>query len=331
MLSSERRIAGDREDIVRASALCLVGLWFLGLPSMWGQVGSVASASAAREAHIAVQMRDTSGEPVRRLEARNFRVKVVGGGVSTGTQVKVEGVRDQGSHGSGVPTKLLVVLLTSDAEAVRQLPEKLDELWKADWTVSVLDEQGAQTPYVFSSAELRKELAHKGQTHRSINLAAARLTRFAGRRVVFLVTEPGVPPGDVIRAEALLPGISVYHIGGDPWNQVYAAGAYDAGSSFLSSTSSNEAVSSVAGGSGAPVFQRVRGRETEERTLRGAIHDALLDGYGYYDLTVNMPANVSRLEMAVDVSVPGQSYSIYAQPYVTQGRAPQLSVVGAKR
>jgi len=329
MLFSERRIAGDREDIVRASAFCLVGLWVLGLPSMWGQVGSVASA--ATEAHIAVQMRDTSGEPLRRLEARNFRVKVVAGGVSTGTQVKVEGVRDQGSHGTGVPTKLLVVLLTSDAEAVRQLPDKLDALWKADWKVSVLDEQGVQTPYVSSSVELRKELAHQGQTHRDINLAAARLTRFAGRRVVFLVTEPGVSLSDVILAEALLPGISVYHVGGDPWNQVRAAGAYDAGSSFLSSTSSNEAVSSVAGGSGAPVFQRVRGRESEERTLRGAIHDALRDGYGYYDLTVNLPADVTRLELGVDVSVPGGSYSIYAQPYVEQGRTPQLSVVGAKR
>jgi hypothetical protein len=315
---------------VRAGAFCLIGCWVLGFPSMWGQVGSVALAPAATEAHIAVQVRDTAGDPVRRLEARNFHVKLMAGGVSTGTQVKVEGVRDRG-HGTGVPTKLLVVLLTSDAEVVRQLPDKLDAVWKANWKVSVLDEQGVQTPYVSSLPELKRELAHTGQTHRSINLAVARLTRFAGRRVVFLVTEPGVPPGDVIRAESLLPGISVYHVGGDLWNQVYAAGAYDAGSSFLSSTSSNDAVSSVAGGSGAPVFQRVRGRETEERTLRGAIHDALLDGYGYYDLTVNLPANVSRLEMAVDVSVPGESYSIYAQPYVEQGIAPQLSVVGAKR
>ncbi|MGF7182362.1 hypothetical protein [Tunturiibacter psychrotolerans] len=285
----------------------------------------------AREAHIAVQVRDTAGEPVRRLEARNFRVKVVAGGSSTGTQVKVEGVRDQSSHGTGVPTKLLVVLLTTDAEAVRQLPDKLEELWKADWKVSVSDGKGVQTPYVSSSVELKKELAHQGQVHRSINLAAARLTRFSGRRVVFLVTEPGVPLGAGTLAEALLPGISVYHAGGDPWNQVRAAGAYDAGSSFLSSTSSNEAVSSVAGGSGAPVFQRVRGRESEERTLRGAIHDALHDGYGYYVLTVNLPADVTRLELGVDVSVPGGSYSVYAQPYVEQGRPPQLVVIGSKR
>jgi hypothetical protein len=71
-------------------------------------------------------MRDGWGDPVRRLEARNFQVKLVGGDISTGTQVKVEGVRDRKSHGIGVPTKLLLVLLTSDAGIVRQLPEKMD-------------------------------------------------------------------------------------------------------------------------------------------------------------------------------------------------------------
>jgi hypothetical protein len=202
---------------------------------------------------------------------------------------------------------------------------------EANWKVSVLDAGGLQTAYVSSSDQLKLELANKGQTHRGVDQATARLTRFTGRRVVFLVTQPGAQLSDFQRAAALLPGISVYHVGGDPWNQVYAGGAYDAGASFLSSTSSNEAVSSVSGGSGAPVFQRVRGRETEDRTLGGAIRDALRDGYGYYDLTVTMPADVPRLEMAVDVSVPGESYSIYAQPYVTHGRAPQLSLVRAKR
>ncbi|WP_353064243.1 hypothetical protein RBB77_00565 [Tunturibacter psychrotolerans] len=317
---------------MQAGVFWLIGFWVLGSPSIWGQGASVALAPASGEAHIAVQVRDTSGEPVRRLEARNFEVKLVAGGISTVTQVKVEGVRDRRSRGSaGVPTKLLLVLLTSDAEVVRQLPDKLDALWKANWRVSVLDAGGIQTPYVSSSSQLKLELAHKGQTHRSINLATARLTRFTGRRVVFLVTQPGVQLSDFQRAVALLPGISVYHVGGDPWKQVYAAGAYDAGSSFISATSSNDAVSSVAGGSGAPVFQRVRGRETEDRTLGGAIRDALRDGYGYYDLTVTMPVDVPRLEMAVDISVPGESYSIYAQPYVTQGRAPQLSLVRAKR
>ena len=323
----------DSGGIVRASVFCLIeiGCWVLGLPSMWGQTGSAALAPSVREAHIAVQVRDTSGEPVRWLDARNFKVKLVVGGVSTDTQVKVVGVRDRKSHGIGVPTKLLVVLLTSDVGVVRQLPDKLDALWRANWKVSVLDAAGSQTPYVSSADQLRLELADSGQTHRSINLATARLTRFTGRRVVFLVTLPGVHLSDFQRAAASLPGISVYHVGGDPWNQVYAGEAYDAGASFLSSTSSNEAVSSVSGGSGAPVFQRVRGRETEDRTLGGAIRDALRDGYGYYDLTVTMPVDVPRLEMAVDVSVPGESYSIYAQPYVTQGEAPQLSLVRPKR
>lgn len=317
---------------MRARGFCLIGYWVLGLPSIWGQAGSVALAPAAREAHIAVQVRDTSGEPVKRLEAQNFQVKFVAGGISTRTPVRVEGVRDRSRQGTaGVPTRLLVVLLTSDAEVIRQLPDKLDALWKAHWEVSVLDAQGVQTPYVSSSAQLKLELAQKGQIHRGINLAAGRLTRFTGRRVVFLVTQPGVPLSDLQRAEVLLPGISVYHVGGDPWKQELAAGYFDAGSSFISSTSSNEAVSSVAGGSEAPVFQRVRSRETEDRTFGDATRDALRDGYGYYDLTVNLPADVTRLELGVDASVPGGSYSIYALPYVEQGKPPQVSVVGAKR
>jgi hypothetical protein len=295
-------------------------------------MGSGALAPAVREAHIAVQLRDAWGEPVRWLGARNFQVKLVGGDISTATQVKVEGVRDRKSHGIGVPTKLLVVLLTSDAGVVRQLPDKLDALWKANWKVSVLDAQGLQTSYVSSSAELKLELAHKGQTHRSINLAAARLTRFMGRRVVFLVTQPGVQLSDLQRAEVLLTGISVYHVGGDPWMQEFDAGYSAAGSNSLSSTSSNEAVSMVDGNSDAPLFVRVRYRETEDRTFGGAIRDALRDGYGYYDLTVNMPVDVRWLEMAVNISAPvGGTYSIYAQPYVEEGRSPQLSVVGAKR
>jgi hypothetical protein len=322
---------------VRAGAFCLigswVGCWALGFPPMWGQVGGgVALAPVVREAHIAVQMRDARGEPVRRLEARNFQVKLVGGESSTAMQVKVEGVRDKRSHGIGVPTKLLVVLLTSDAGVVRQLPDKMDALWKANWKVSVLDAQGFQTPYVSSSDQLKLELAHKGQTHRSTNLAAARLTRFKGRRVIFLVTQPGVQLDDVILAESLLSGVSVYHVGGDPWKQEFPAGYSDAGNNSLSSTSSNEAVSSVAGNSAGPVFVRVRYRETEDRTFGRAVRDALHDGYGYYDLTVNMPADVRRLEMAVNISEPtGGTYSIYAQPYVAQGRSPQLTLVGAKR
>lgn len=63
-------------------------------------------------------------------------------------------------------------------------------------------------------------------------------------------------------------------------------------------------VSSVAGNSAAPVFVRMRYRETEDRTFGGAIRDALRDGYGYYDLTVNMPVDVRRLEMAVNISEP---------------------------
>jgi hypothetical protein len=322
---------------VRAGAFCLigswVGCWALGFSPIWGQVGGgVALAPVVREAHIAVQMRDASGDPVRRLEARNFQVKLVGGDVSSTTQVKVEGVRDKRSHGMGVPTKLLVVLLTSDGGVVRQLPGKMDALWKANWKVSVLDAQGLQTPYVSTLAQLKLELAHGGQTHRSVNLAAARLTRFKGRRVVFLVTQPGVPLNNVTLAEALLSGVSVYHVGGDPWKQEFPAGYSDAGNNSLSSTSSNEAVSSVAGNSAAPVFVRVRYRETEDRTFGGAIRDALRDGYGYYDLTVDMPVDVRRLEMAVNISEPtGGTYSIYAQPYVAQGRSPELSLVGAKR
>jgi hypothetical protein len=160
----------------------------------------------------------------------------------------------------------------------------------------------------------------------------ARLTRFKGRRVIFLVTQPGVPLGDVTLAEALLSGVSVYHVGGDPWKQEFPAGYAAAGSNSLSSTSSDEAVSMVDGNSDAPLFVRVRYRETEDRTFGGAIREALRDGYGYYDLTVNMPADVRRLEMAVNISEPtGGTYSIYAQPYVAQGRSPELSLVGAKR
>jgi hypothetical protein len=322
---------------VRAGAFCLigswVGCWALGFSPIWGQVGGgVALAPSVREAHIAVQVRDAWGEPLRRLEARNFQVKLVGGDNSTATQVKVEGVRDKRSHGTGVPTKLLVVLLTNDSGVVRQLPDKMDALWKANWKVSVLDAQGFQTPYVSSLAELKRELAHTGQTHRSINLAAARLTRFKGRRVVFLLTQPGVPLDDIIFAEVLLTGISVYHVGGDPWKQEFPAGYAAAGSNSLSSTSSDEAVSMVDGNSDAPLFVRVRYRETEDRTFGGAIREALRDGYGYYDLTVNMPADVRRIEMAVNISEPtGGTYSIYAQPYVAQGRSPELSVVGARR
>jgi hypothetical protein len=171
---------------------------------------------------------------------------------------------------------------------------------------------------LFRGAHARTGSQGTEATH--INLAAARLTRFARRRVVFLVTQPGVPLGNAILAEALLPGISVYHVGGDPWKQEVAAGSFDAGSSFISSTSSNEAVSSVAGGSGAPVFQRVRDRETEDKTFASATRDALRDGYGYYDLTVNLPADVTRLELGVNVWMPGTAYSIYAQPYVKEGR-----------
>jgi hypothetical protein len=40
--------------------------------------GGVALAPVVREAHIAVQMRDAWGDPVRGLEARNFQVKLVG-------------------------------------------------------------------------------------------------------------------------------------------------------------------------------------------------------------------------------------------------------------
>jgi hypothetical protein len=121
-------------------------------------------------------------------------------------------------------------------------------------------------------------------------------------------------------------------VGGDPWKQEFPAGYAAAGSNSLSSTSSDEAVSMVDGNSDAPLFVRVRYRETEDRTFGGAIREALRDGYGYYDLTVNMPADVRRLEMAVNISEPtGGTYSIYAQPYVAQGRSPELSLVGAKR
>lgn len=161
---------------MRARAFCLIGCWALGFSPMWAQVGGgVALAPTVREAHIAVQLRNAWGEPVRRLEARNFQVKLVGGEISTAAPVKVEGVRDRKSHGTGVPTKLLVVLLTSDAGVVRQLPDKMDALWTN---------------------------ASECQSGRGEVDAVQGTTR------CFLVTQPGVPLGDVILAEALLSGVS---------------------------------------------------------------------------------------------------------------------------
>ncbi|ADW67426.1 hypothetical protein [Granulicella tundricola] len=303
-----------------------VGGFLVVLGGVAGAQGVTARAADVREVHVAVQLRTENGDPVTDLEARDFKV-LAGGSMTLPGEVRqpVEGAHHQAA---GVPTRLLVVLQNVDPEGRASVGAKLGKVWKAGWSVSVLDAQGMESGYVSSAPALRLALA--GVERRSSPRAAVgRLTSFAGRRVVFVVTQPGAALGGPTARGLLQSGVTVYHVGGNPLIQE----STDENAS-MSPPVTNGATDAVNGGiviPGGLSTYRKRGRETEEGSFSGAVRDALNDANGYYDLKVAVPVNVREVELGVrPKGREDEVRYVYAEPYEEGGLPPAVRVMNGK-
>jgi hypothetical protein len=211
------------------------------------------------------------------------------------------------------------------------LVDQIKPLWKEAWQVSILSVAGVQTPYASSDQELRKAVNQGPFKQTTITSAARNLSRFFGRRVIFLITDAGAPADRKVIMATQRAGAMLYHVGGDPWKNKQLA----YGETGSLGAHASETIAAAGGQQDAPYFYnyRIYGRPIEERNFSGARKDSVHDGIGYYDLKLNGPPSASSLSLSIDIVDPFSDkarYQVHALPYAEGRTPPNVVVVSAR-
>lgn len=313
----------------RYSASAASFLVAVGLVSL---AGSAQTAASAKEVHLAVQVRTEQGDAIGGLKPRDFIVLAADSASSTPLSAEVgTAIPRNARTPATVPTRLLVVLLTGRRGLRTSLPSKLGMAWNSGWQVSVEDTHGALTAYASTAAQLQTAIAKSSSAHCALQCAMRDLMRFPGRRIVFLVTDKRSPVNPTSMQLALLQGVTVYHVGGDPSKQEISFGGYLDFSVPIPNTPDPGGLQSVIGGVESQV-ERERGWETEDGSFRSAMLDAVEDAKGFYDLKLQIPSEVDGLTLQVRVQgTSGAKCSIFAEPYAIGASPPSLTIVNGRQ
>lgn len=302
-------------------ALASIAAALLSSPAI-GQV-----AAPTQEVHVAVEVRNEQGNPVGDLRPRDFIVSIAGGQSQNPLQLQVGTPVPRKPHSqAGVPTRLLVVLLTNSPSIRKTMPWKLNNAFMAGWQIRVEDSAGAATSYTSSVRELRAALGSRTSIDCSLQCSMRELTRFPGRRVVFLVTDKGTAISPEIMSSVLRDRVAVYHVGGDPAKQLVSYGYSFGYSPIINHPMGPLEVEATFSGGGAE-YERRRGSETEDSSFRSAIQDATSDAKGYYDLKLQVPADIHALTLKVKVyGNAGAKCFLFAEPYAEGALPPSLTI-----
>lgn len=278
-----------------------------------------------------MQVRTEQGEAIGNLKSRDFIVSVAGGAPASPLQLEVDtAVPRKARTTAAVPTRLLLVLLTKKHGLRASLPAKLGMAWYSGWQVSVEDTRGTATAYASTASQLQAEIGKPPGARCTLECAMGDLMRFPGRKVVFLVTDRRVTVSRATMKRVLLEGVMVYHVGGDPAKQEVSYGGFLDFTVPIPNAPDPGGVQSEIGGLESE-YERRRGWETEDGSLRSALMDAVEDAKGYYDLKVDVPSYVDGLTLKVKVEGnPGAKFSIFAEPYANGAAPPALTLLSAK-
>jgi hypothetical protein len=301
-------------------------------------LGQSSAHLSTEDVRISVQLRRPNGDPIDHLSTADFRVSV-------GTRVfplTLARPALKKSTPDSVPTKLLVIFsppaVQGADDPIPQAIEKLKPVWRRGWQVSLLTPEGQLTPYASSEMELQ-HLAHQNATPKQTYREALQtLQTFAGRRLIAYVSYGQYKAPDGLAKAARDAEAMLYDVGGDIY-QNYAYGEAEKGSTF----SLPSYGAGLYGDSPGPVggFTVVNNVETwsadaqlsigdvhNERSLGGAISDAIRDAGNYYELRLHVPIQTAWLVLGVSTT---GDYRLTAQAY-TPGRntAPSLILLRNK-
>ena len=328
-------VADDcRKVSAKAFCILLAVLVISGEPSL----SQLPAHPSTEEVRISVQLRRLDGNPIDHLSAADFRV-------SAGTRIFPLTVVRPASKKvmpDSVPTRLLVIFsppATQEAnDPIPQTLEKLKPVWQRHWQVSLLTPEGQLTPYASSEMELQ-HLAHQNVAPKqTYDDALQMLKTFAGRRLVVYVSYGQYKAPDGLAKAARDAEAMLYDVGGDI-DRNYSYGEAEKGSTFSLPAYGAGLYGDFPGPvGGLTVVNNVETWSAEarlsisdvhnERSLGGAISDAIRDAGNYYELRLQAPVQTAWLVLGVSVA---GDYRLTAQAYTPgQNTAPGIVLLRHK-
>jgi hypothetical protein len=301
-------------------------------------LGQLHSGPSTEEVRIEVRLTRLNGDPIDHLSVADFRVSV-------GAQkfpLTVARPALKGQTPDSVPTRLLVIFspptMQGGRDPIQQAIEKLKPVWRRGWQVSLLMPEGQSTPYASSEAELL-HLAHQSTAPKQgYEEALQALRTFPGRRLVVYVSDGQSKTLNGLAKAAKDAEAMLYDVGGD-LSQNYVYGEAVKGSTFsLPSYGAGLYGANPGPAGGLTVVNNVEtwsapaelaiGDVHNERSLHGAISDAIRDSGNYYELRLEVPVQTAWLVLGVSVT---GDYRLTAQTYTPGGNtAPGLVLLRNK-